>query len=225
MNKIFASFIKDFGTPVDAMPCTKETAQSLQGRLPNGLIEMWQDVGIGVMLDGRFQFCLPDHLQPLVNLAVGHDRELDRNLVAAYGYSAFGLVYAWHGQHGRFEVDLLHREIVTRIPFSDEGRERRLRNGPDVELAIELSGIEDVCDTEDEEGELLFEPALSTLGPLRLGECYGFVPAIGLGGALRLKYLRKLRALEHFSIIGALGSYKWLNVASGTRTYVRQVEQ
>ena len=50
----------------------------------------------------------------------------------------------------------------------------------------------------------LFARARKKVGDLALGECYGFFPAVGLGGAGVLDEVRKVRALKHFGIIAQL---------------------
>ena len=55
-----------------------------------------------------------------------------------------------------------------------------------------------------ENSKPLFTRALRKCGALEFGECYGFFPALGLGGLGVLSELRRVRALEHFAIIAQL---------------------
>lgn len=122
VNEPFATHIRDFGLPKDAVPCSPEIAEGLRGRLPDGLVAMWQEVGIGIVRDGRFQFCPPDYLQPVIDMAVGHDPELGGSMVTPFGYSAFGLIYGWHSTLGRCDIDVLDKEIVTSMPETERER-------------------------------------------------------------------------------------------------------
>ena len=225
MNEPFATHIRDYGLPRETVLCTPEMAEALRGRLPDGLIAMWQEVGVGIVGDGRFQFCLPDYLQPIVDMIVGHDPNLSDGTLTPFGYSAFGTIYTWHSMLGSCNIDVLEKELVTRIRKTQTERDFLAKSDPDGQIMLDLCGIEDDCDSFDEDGEELFDRAVASLGPLQRGECYGYFPALGLGGARLLKYLRRIRALEHFAIIADLGEHRWFNVSRGTRTYERNVQR
>jgi hypothetical protein len=50
----------------------------------------------------------------------------------------------------------------------------------------------------------LFKRALAKLGPLNHDECYGFVPALALGGEVRLENLKKVKLLQYLEILSQL---------------------
>ena len=50
----------------------------------------------------------------------------------------------------------------------------------------------------------LFRKALKKLGPLQHDECFGFEPAIALGGSESVENVRKVKLREHLSILSQL---------------------
>ncbi len=99
-----------------------------------------------------------------------------------------------------------------------------IKLGPDIVVAIELSGIDGrTFDGYDENSKPLFPSALKTLGRLEFGECYGFVPARALGGEAKLENLQRMRALEHFSILASLGRFHLVDYATGQQKFVRYI--
>ena len=50
----------------------------------------------------------------------------------------------------------------------------------------------------------LFRKALKKLGPLQHDECFGFEPAIALGGSESVENVRIVKLREHLSILSQL---------------------
>jgi hypothetical protein len=58
--------------------------------------------------------------------------------------------------------------------------------------------LDDVLD------QKLFQKARKKLGPIEYDECYGFEPAIALGGPGTLSTLRRVKLREHLSLLAQL---------------------
>ena len=51
----------------------------------------------------------------------------------------------------------------------------------------------------------LFEEALDLIGPLKLGQCYGFFPALALGGSEKIENVQIVDAKVHFNLLAQMG--------------------
>lgn len=56
-----------------------------------------------------------------------------------------------------------------------------------------------------------------------LGECYGFFPALEIGGVSLVENTRKVKALEHFTFLAQLGPVRLFDYSSGRQQFVREL--
>jgi len=79
-------------------------------------------------------------------------------------------------------------------------------------------------DFEDDAGKPLFKRAARKLGSLEIGECYGFVPALALGGIADIARLKRQKAPEHFAIVAQTMEYNLIDVQGyGQSVVVRSI--
>ena len=70
----------------------------------------------------------------------------------------------------------------------------------------------------------LFQRALKKLGRIDVGECYGFVPALALGGSPDIANLKRLKAPEHFAIVVQTVDFKLVDVEGyGVSKTIRKI--
>ena len=203
MNKDwFAQLLDDNGSPELAYTPQPEQLAELEGHLPDDLLRFWRHYGIGMWKHGKFQFCLPQRFKPVVDRIFAGDAQLIPGETHIVGFSAFGELLAWNEQHQRMVIDLPY--LGVRVPkFSEDKPEKTYPIAiPLYRLQFENS-FNFYEDTP--QAEPLFSRARARLGQLSLGECYGFVPALPLGGPARLDNLQRMDALTHFSFLADLG--------------------
>ena len=58
----------------------------------------------------------------------------------------------------------------------------------------------------------MFERVFKTYSRLSFGECYGFVPAVALGGTPDLKHLKRLEAISHFAILAQAQKFTLMRI-------------
>ena len=112
----------------------------------------------------------------------------------------FGQLLLWNEQHERVLVDL--PRLGARVDAFDV---REPDDPPHFPIAVPLyllgyEGSFDVFE-QDDAAEPLFARALARLGPPDLGQCYGFVPMLALGGSAKLDRIERLDAAVHFSLL------------------------
>ncbi len=202
LNADFAFCVKKFGLPAHGEAVPPEVIAAYAGRTPSSLRDFWEQCGVGFWLDGRFQFCQPDRYQPILDMILANDPDYPPAESTLLGFTAFGKLLIWHNKQYLLNVDL-----VNKIAYTNHLSPKHPILPPERSVASALSFVSepsyDFLEHTDS-AKPLFARALKKLGPLAYGECYGFFPAMGLGGLGVLSELRRVRALEHFAIIAQL---------------------
>ncbi len=208
MHESFEYILKQFGEPKSCSQFSSEEYLSIQKLLPNSLHEFFQNYGRCTLRSGRMQICHPDDLAPVLEIAFENDTIFNESNSHAFSYSAFGKIYFFHDTFGGGSINLLSGQVFC----------KNLTNPPPPGTSLENSVLfpfvtnDSSLDCFDENGSLLFKKTLRKLGKLSPGDCYGFVPSIGLGGTPRLESIKILKAKEHFSIISQLADYRLITV-------------
>ena len=217
LTEEFAYVVEKFGAPSGVAPRGKAMLDRYRGVLPGALLDFWELHGQGLMLDGKFQFCDPQHFAPISQMIFGADPQLPAERCHIYGFSAFGTLLVWSEDHGGVRVELV--EQVASAPALT-GREPKL--SPDASIAVNLFGLDqEVLDLVDTAGKGLFARARKVLGPLQPGQVYGLVPMLALGGARRLENLRIVSALEHLSLLAQAGPIQLIDTSTMVMRPVR----
>ena len=216
------NYFIESGTPyVTARPA--EPAHVDGCDVPALLRELWRTHGFGTCYRGLVQFCDPKEFADNIEEVFGNDADFRPSESAASAYTAFGTVCVWNARWGLVRIDLPRRRVV---PLCG--------NGPPGDIDCDLhmsSGLANIGpsalvafpDERDRNGQLLFDRAVQTLGPLQFGEVYGLFPALGLGGAYELEHLRRVPAREHFSILAQIGPFELINAATFPSRAVRLI--
>ena len=202
LNPDFAYCLKKFGLPISGEAVPPEVIAAYAGRTPSSLHDFWKQCGVGLWLDGRFQLCRPDRYQPILDMILANDPDFPPAESTLLGFTAFGRLLIWHNKQYLLTIDL-----VNKVAYTEHLSPKHPILPPDLSVGLDLSFVDDPSydfleHTDD--AKPLFAQALKKLGPLAFGECYGFFPAMGLGGLGVLSELRRVRALERFAIIAQL---------------------
>ena len=204
MDSLLVELVGDYGPLANAVPMAPAELEALAGRLPQELLAFWREYGVGTWLNGKFQFCRPADYADLVEQIFAGDPDLLPSATHMVGFSAFGELLLWNEQHERVLVDL--PRLAARIRAFD------VRKPTDpahflLTTPLSLLGREGSFDVfeHDAAAEPLFARALARLGPLDLGQCYGFVPMLAFGGSARLDRIERLDATVHFSLLAGAG--------------------
>lgn len=207
INEDFQFLLTEFGQPSDPVFVSDSVLATYQGKLPDSLLEFWRTAGLGAWGDGSFRFCRPEDYAGVLAGVLGNDPQLKPENCLVFGYEAFCQLHVWHASLGKIKIDLVFGSVEAHFTANETVLETRRILGPDRVVATGLFDIVKDSDMKDENGKPMFARATQAHGKLQPGECFGFVPALGLGGAREVKYLRRVRALEHFSIISGLNSF------------------
>ena len=205
MNKFFDNFYNfgGFGPAIQATQPTAETLNFFDRKLPERLLEYWQEYGFCGWGEGIFWTVNPnDYTEILEEWLSGTPFEnKDNYYVIARG--AFGRLLIWGETTGQgLDINPCYGMI-----FPTESETEQLnKRGPERSIDLFFATMsKNSLEEEDLDEKPLFERAMALLGPLEADEMYGFVPALAIGGAPKLENLQKVKVIEHLTFLADLG--------------------
>lgn len=188
-----------FGPAFDRIPVSDEIFEKYKNKLPNQLLEYWRQYGFCGWGDGLFWTVNPDDYEDLLQQFLIQTNLLDQDEFFVIARTAFGDLYVWAKNSGRFctispMLNLVFPRVLEQTSFN-----------PDFHLDIFFSSQDkEGCDIRDEQNKFLFDRAKEKLGRLSAFEMYGFVPAIALGGHMELENLQKVPIQMHLNMLASL---------------------
>lgn len=204
MNKFFDNFynFSGFGPAIKATMPSQETLAKYTGKLPDRLLEYWQEYGFCGWGGGCFWIVDPEDYEDILQTWLEGTPFVEQDKYYVIGRSAFGKLYIWDRNSGQ-SLDI---QSIYGMIFPTDSTDDFKEDGEDLTLdlffaakSIDSMEIQDINETP------LFERTLEKLGELEADEMYAFVPALALGGAPKLENLQKVKALEHLSFLADLG--------------------
>lgn len=200
MNVLYELFKDEFGDGIPYKSIPEDFFVKYKGILPDSLLEFWREENWCSYGDGLFWTVNPEEFTWLVEGWVKPFVDLPDSDYFVVARTAFGEFFC-------LCVDSLATLTIC-CPFATLFASDQLKKPEkNIENAAGLffSGLEDAdCDFGDDDGEPLFQRALTKLGPLGANEIYGFVPMIPAGGSASLVNLQKVRMDVHIDIISQM---------------------
>jgi hypothetical protein len=204
--------VEKFGRskPLETRHFEKADAGRYSGKVPEGVLEFWGEIGLGLFWDGYFQLCDPATYQPLINAIFEKDEQIRGERTYALGFSAFGEIFAWNDDHRDLTIDLVNGQVSC--PWLVEKEEDV---DPNIAILTNLLLADGAAfDVVDAKGKGLFKSARSRLGDLKMGQIYGFKPILALGGNRSVDNLAIYDAFAHMSILSQATDLKLMNNAA-----------
>ncbi|WP_249362606.1 MULTISPECIES: GAD-like domain-containing protein [unclassified Pseudoalteromonas] len=209
MNEYFEDFYDyaGFGPAIKTTMPSKETLDFFKGKLPDRLLEYWQQYGFSGWGDGIFWLVNPQDYHEILQtwledteFAKRENNGIDKYYVIGRG--AFGDLVVW----GRASGQSLDINSNFGMLFPTDSTEDLVEDGEELTIDLFFATMSKApLDQKDINEKPLFEHALKNLGPLEADEMYAFVPALALGGVNKLENLQKVKAIEHLNFLAELG--------------------
>ncbi len=235
---VFAEIDQLYGEPKHAQRLTLDQVNRFRDVLPTKLLDFWVFHGAGCYLDGKFWLCDPELMNPVMNAIFKNDPGFVVGQLHTFGYSSFGSLFCWQEKKELLWVDFYPPTASEENYNENEPTRPELagipRSSPDFIVGIAvLNGIDnDSGSPYDVNDQPLFPQALAKLGPLAPGEIYGFVPALQLGGEMRIENVRKVGVVEHLLLLAQLSTFDltWLAPSTPTQPFgvietIRQIRK
>ena len=93
MDEIFSIFLETFGGPVDRREVPTSSIERYKGKLPNQLLEYWDEHGWCGYGDGIFWIVNPQEYEGVVASWIGGTKFEERDAYHLIARSAFGDLY------------------------------------------------------------------------------------------------------------------------------------
>lgn len=195
--------------------------EEFTGNLPSFLLELWQQHGLGSWANGLYNLCNPHEFNGLLSQVFHADKDFSRKDCYVFAYSAFGELQVWSERHGIVHINLLKYFLDC------SGLTKPQKKGdPNIAMVISLALHEDALkslNAYDDDDKPLFTRARKRLGDLEPGECYGFFPALAMGGAPKLENIKRVKALEHFLFLAQLQQFKLVDYLAQPPRVIREI--
>jgi len=203
MDKFMDNFLgfKGFGPPMARRDVPPEKIRKFRGKLPDKLLEYWQEYGWCGYGKGLLWTVDPDEWEDELDAWIGDTEFMERDAYYVIARSAFGKLVLWGEKTGvSLKVSTPYGFV---FPSFDEEEFRE--DGPDLTIQLFFSSTSrESYELTDMDDVPLFERALEKLGPLDHTTMYGFVPALALGGEPRLENLQQMDAHVHLDILSQI---------------------
>ena len=185
------TYVKHSDAPKEVIEKYKKMYQG-QSYFPEELIWIWENMGFGVYEDGFLQIVNPDEYEFVFEYI---DKLLEPTVV--WGVTALGDLLVWEGNDNW----TIAPDEGNRYSFIDITKlEKKVRGKKiSVFLNIILHDKEDLID--DFSAKYYFQ-VKDQLPKLEYDQCYGYVPALALGGTKSNKNLKVVDTKSYIDIIG-----------------------
>lgn len=220
LHDFFKHVVEKYGPPGKSSPLDSHELLDLIQALPEHLAEFYRTYGRCILRKGLLQVCHPKDLQEILKLVLNSDPDINHENSHAFAYSPFGDIYFYNKRYGCGSIELLNGKIFNDDLTSSTEISPLIDNTIFMPFALSDESLDFI----DHSGKALFKKAVKTLGELNIGECYGFVPALELGGEPYITNVRRLKAPEHFAIIAQLQDFYLMKILdSGQTKKVRKI--
>ncbi len=172
--------IEDFDKVADV---PDELVARYEGLLPEEILDIWREYGLGTFYHGYLKVIDPREYKKLLE-----DTYWRGDAAIPVFATAFADLIIW--QEDQYLVIVNYRKGVSHVMY--DGFEFFL---------------EDLMDGWLDEKHLsmrTYNAAVKRYGSLAYGECFGYVPLLGLGGRETVNNLRKVKIREHIALIAQM---------------------
>lgn len=211
MDESFQFLMSEYGLFTDSAPLPAASAAAMRNDFPEEFVSFLEEAGLGVWQSGRFQFCDPLSMAGVVEPIFDGDKDFHPDKTFIYGYGAVGLAFVWNS--------VWNEHILINLPDLEASSlvSRNKKSKAKITIVSSILYLEnDYYDLIDpKNGNHVLAKFLRKNGALKSGEVYGYFPALALGGSGALDTLKKVQAVEHFTILAQLGPVQLRHIKKG----------
>lgn len=162
---------------------------------PKELIILWQEVGLGIFSNGLFRIVSPDDYQDFVDTYI-EGKEKYFEYLLPFMTTAFGDIFAWVKdirQNEEYSIFINVRKGYWNLVTTDIS----LLFAHYIRIKSCLEHYFAIKDSD-------YLSLVKRLGTPKIDECFGFVPALALGGSKSLKNIQIVKMLPYIDIIAQM---------------------
>lgn len=210
VDKDFEYFIDKFGKPTVNRKAKKDRIEKYRGKLPDKLLEYWNDVGFCGFKNGLFWIVDPSDYESMLEGWIGDTEIIKEDNYYVIARSGFGELFVWGTKTGNHYTISPYKGWI----FQKEGDEEDIKNGEADEVMQTFFAFCKInnLDLTDENDKPLFEKAVKKFGALKENEVFGFEPAPLLGGSINFNNINKVDFQIYSSILLDFGGRQLLDM-------------
>lgn len=168
-------------------------------KAPKELLALWQEVGLGCFDNGLFRIINPaDYTDYVYNYI--EDRESQFEYLIPFMTSAFGDIFAWVKdirQNEEYSIFINERKGYWNLITTDIS----LLFAHYIRIKSYLEHYFAIKDSD-------YLSLVKRLGTPKIDECFGYVPALALGGSKSLKNIQIVKMASYIELIAqAIGTF------------------
>ena len=157
----------------------QEVIEKYKDQVPAELLQIWQEDGLGTILDGYLKVINPDDYLELLQ-----DSYFRGDVAFPMFVTAFGDIITWE-----------ENEFVGIVKYNLQNCDIIIKS-----LKYFLQYLDNSYVTDNFELDLYRQAVLKD-GPLSYNQCFGFVPLLALGGFKDVEHMDKVKVLEHIYLM------------------------
>lgn len=205
LDEDFEYFLEKFGSPIEQVACSQATLDKFKGKLPDRLLEYWQEYGFCGFKEGLFWIVNPDDYEDIMDEWLEHTDLPDQDIYHVFARNAFGDLFLWGEKTGfKYEITAANGWIIEQ-----EGN-APIENDFSVKCFFGINSLAK-HDVKDLKQKTLFVRAVKKFGALKSDEMFGFEPSLMVGGEPLLQNLNKVNIYIHLSILAQYGQIEVLD--------------
>jgi len=210
LDRYFQDLFDEFGEPSISKKAKPSQIESYRGKLPDKLLEFWQQFGFCGFKNGLYWLVNPSNYESIVESWIGDTEINKQDNYSVIARNGFGTLYLWGTNTGH---KLTIKPSMGWI-LEEDGDEEYIKKGDSnyaMESFLSLKEAEwfDINDSNTKKP--LFNQAVKKFGALKENEVFGFEPALFLGGEQTLDKLNKLDLQTHLSILADFGHREFID--------------
>lgn len=198
----YDALARKYGQPAHPHFPSQTDLAKWQEKLPDSLLNYWEQFGWGGFSDGQYWLCNPSLLMPVIEEVFTGDPDFFPEDLTPFGYNAFGVIDIFIGRGRTMTLDLPFGTVTWRDQSINTHTGEK--NSDFLLVYRRFNSAARRLDWDDEEGAPLFPQARESLGTLGKRQMYGFVPAVVAGGANRVENLQIVPLVEHLVFLAEI---------------------
>jgi len=209
LDEDFEWFLEKFGEPTSRTNVNEDTLTKYRGKLPDRLLEYWQEYGFCGFQDGLFWIVNPEDFEGTLDTWLENTDIPQQDNFHVIARNAFGELYVWGEKTGlKYEITPANAWVIEK-----KGNEKDIANNNALDSIQEFFYLQKpkYMDEYDNEENPLFEPCKILHGALAYDEMYAFEPALFLGGEAILENTAKVNIFVHLQVLASFGQIEVLD--------------
>ena len=204
VDEYFNKFLteKAFAPAIDYQPTNSSTLERYKEKLPDRLLQYWQEYGFCGYAEGLFWVVNPAEYEDILEKWMKGSPRWEREKFYVIARTAFGALYVINTDS--LKTTIINPHLCSILPGNPANKElTEEEKARHIGVFFQLKRKESL-DFLDQKNKPLFQRTLEKLGPIQHDEMYTFVPALASGGIADIKNIKIVKIHEQLAMLAEL---------------------